>query len=103
VVRILALPNVVIAQGDAFSVADEWQGVVFRGAVRAPEAVGLSARLLTDPGRAVLGLSRSPDPPPTGRDLVNLAGALGMGAEVIEVPTGVLDGSAWLLIMRIGD
>jgi len=102
-VGILALPNVVIAQGDVFSVADEWGGVVFRGAVRPPEATGLAARLLTPGGRAVLGLSRRPEVPPKGRDLVNLAGALGLSAELVQVPGDILDAAAWLLIMRLGD
>lgn len=101
--RIIGLTNVSVAQGDVFSVADEWESVVFRGAVKAPEAVGLAARLLEVGGSAVLGLSRRPEEPTTGRDLVNLAGALGLQGEVAEVPVGVLDAPAWLLIMRLGD
>jgi len=101
--RVLGLTNVNAAQGDVFSVADEWQGVVFRGAVKAPEAVGLSARLLGVGGTAVLGLSRKAEVPPESRDLKNLAEALGLQADVVGVPTEVLDGSAWLLIMHLGD
>lgn len=102
VVRILALPNVIVAQGDIFSVADEWEGIVYRGAVRAPEAVGLTARLIEPGGTAVLGLSSRAEPPGQGRDLVNLAAALGLDATVVAVPDEVLDGRTWLLIMRLG-
>jgi 16S rRNA (guanine527-N7)-methyltransferase len=102
VVRILALPNVVIAQGDIFSVADEWEGIVYRGAVRASEAVGLTARLIEPGGVAVLGLSRRAEFPQQGRDLVSLAEALGLEAEVIAVPEEILDARTWLLIMRLG-
>ena len=101
--RVLGLTNVAAAQGDVFSVADEWNGVVFRGAVKAPEAVGLSARLLEVGGTAVLGLSRKREAPPESRDLKNLAEGLGLQADVVGVPTEVLDGAAWLLIMRLGD
>ena len=101
--RVLGLTNVAVAQGDVFSVADEWQGVVFRGAVKASEAVGLSARLLEVGGRAVLGLSRKPEEPPEGRDLRNLAQALGLKADVVSVPPEVLDVAAWLLIMHLSD
>ena len=101
--RILGLVNIEVAQGDVFSVADEWESVVYRGAVKAPEAVGLSARLLEVGGTAVLGLSRRPEEPSDGRDLVNLANALSLQAEVVEVPSEVLDATAWLLIMRLGD
>ncbi|MCJ7726399.1 MAG: class I SAM-dependent methyltransferase [Acidimicrobiia bacterium] len=101
--RVVGLVNIEVAQGDVFAVADEWQSVVFRGAVKAPEAVGLSARLLEVGGTAVLGLSRRPEQPSEGRDLVNLAEALGLQAEVVEIPAEVLDATAWLLIMRLGD
>ena len=101
--RIVGLVNVDVAQGDVFSVADEWESVVFRGAVKPPEAVGLSARLVEVGGTAVLGLSRRPEPPTDGSDLVNLAGALGLTAEIVEVPAEVLDATAWILIMRLGD
>ena len=100
-VRVLALPNVIIAQGDAFAVADEWAGMVARGALRAPEMVGLSARLLSPGGRAVLGLSRQATPPERTRDLIGVSEALGLEAELVEVPTEILDAPAWLLIMRL--
>jgi 16S rRNA (guanine527-N7)-methyltransferase len=99
--RLLDLDNVVVAQGDAFDVADEWAGITFRGSVRAPEAVGLAARMLDVPGRAVLGLSRKAEPPGRTRDLVGVASAMGLEAEVVGVPAEVLDGPAWMLIMRI--
>ena len=99
-VRVLALSNVVIAQGDAFAVADEWTGIVARGALRAPEMVGLSARLLAPGGCAVLGLSRQATPPERTRDLMGIAEALGLSPELVEVPGEILDGPAWLLIMR---
>jgi 16S rRNA G527 N7-methylase RsmG len=102
-VRLLGLENVLVAQGDAFDVADEWPAITFRGSVRAPEAVGLSARMLDVPGIAVLGLSRRQQPPERTRDLVGVAGALGLTAAVEGVPSKILDGPAWLLIMRFGD
>lgn len=98
--RILALPNVVIAQGDALAVADAWRGLVARGALKAPEFVGLAARLLAPGGTAVLGLSRQATPPDRTRDLIGIASALGLLAELAEVPVTVLDAPAWLLIMR---
>ena len=96
----LALTNTIIAQGDAFAVADEWAGLVARGALRAPEVVGLSARLLAAGGCAVLGLSRQATPPERTRDLIGVAEALGLGAALVNVPADILDGPAWLLIMR---
>lgn len=103
IVRMLALPNIVIAKGDAFAVADEWAGLVFRGGVKAPEAVGLSARLLLPEGRAVLGLSRRPEIPERGNDLIGIAEAMGLSARVTQVPATILDGTAWLLIMQSSD
>jgi 16S rRNA (guanine527-N7)-methyltransferase len=101
-VRILGLENVRVAQGDVFDVADEWSGLVFRGSVKAPEAVGLAGRLLGIPGTAVLGLSRREEPPDRTRDLVGVAAALGLQAEVVGTPPDILDGPAWILIMRLG-
>jgi 16S rRNA (guanine527-N7)-methyltransferase len=103
VVRVLGLANVVIAQGDAFAVADEWSGLVARGALKAQEFVGLSARLLTTEGRSVLGLSRRETPPDRTRDLVGIAAALGLSAAVVGVPSDILDAPAWLLIMQRGE
>lgn len=103
VVRVLGLENVHVFQGDAFDVADEWSGIVYRGSVKAPESVGLSARLLDIPGTAVLGLSRRAERPERSRDLVGVANAMGLNADVVEVPTTILDAPAWLLIMRSGE
>ncbi len=103
IVRMLALPRARVAQGDIFAVADEWDAVVYRGAVKAPEAVGLSSKLLSDTGTAVLGLSRRPEPPAQARDLVGIAEALGLTAEVLAVPAEILESSAWLLIMSRND
>lgn len=103
IVRILGLHNVAVFQGDAFDVADDWAGIVYRGSIKANESVGLSAKLLDIPGTAVLGLSRRPEPPDRTRDLVGVAEALGLGAEVVGVPPTILDGPAWLLIMRAGE
>jgi 16S rRNA (guanine527-N7)-methyltransferase len=100
IVRILALDHVQVAQGDVFDVADQWEGLAFRGSVPPPEAVGLSGRLLAEGGVAVHGLSRQTDPPDRARDLVGIAGAIGMTAEVRPVPTDILDAPSWLLIMR---
>lgn len=99
-VRMLELPNVVIAQGDAFSVADEWGGLAFRGSIPAPEAIGLSNRLLIPGSTAVFGLSRRRERPERADDLISLSAALGLDAEVVSVPDDVLDGPSWLLIMR---
>lgn len=101
-VRVLGLENVRVAQGDVFDVADEWSGLVFRGSVRPQEAVGLSGRLLGVPGTSVLGLSRREEPPDRTRDLVGVAEALGIQAEVVGTPPDILDGPAWILIMRLG-
>lgn len=103
IVRILGIGNVAIAQGDVFAVADEWRGIVYRGAVRAAEAVGLTARLLEPGGTAVLGLSRRSDLPREANDLVNLAAALGLDADILGIPVEILDGAAWLLMMRLGE
>lgn len=100
-VGILGLSNVLIAQGDALAVADEWEGVVARGALRAPEVVGLSARLLCPGGTAVLGLSRRPEPPERTPELLGIARALGLAPELVQVPPEILDAPAWLLIMRL--
>ncbi|MGH9168157.1 MAG: 16S rRNA (guanine(527)-N(7))-methyltransferase RsmG [Acidimicrobiia bacterium] len=98
--RILGLPNTLIEQGDVFSVADEWEAVAFRGAVTPPEAVGLSARLLPVGGTAVVALSRRAEPPARAEELAGMAHMLGLRAEVVEVPQEVLDGHAWILIIR---
>jgi 16S rRNA (guanine527-N7)-methyltransferase len=98
---VLGLANVVIAQGDALAVADEWEGMVVRGALRAPEVVGLAARLLRPGGTAVLGLSRRPQPPERATDLMGIARALGLEPELVQVPSDILDASAWLLMMRL--
>lgn len=103
VVRVLGLHNIAVFQGDVFDVADEFSGVVYRGSVKAPESVGLSAKLLDIPGTAVLGLSRREEPPERTRDLVGVANAMGLDAEVVGVPPTILDGPAWLLIMRAGE
>lgn len=100
VVRMLALDNVVIAQGDVFAVADEWAGITYRGSVRAPEAVALTARLLLPGGTAVLGVSRRSERPTRATELTVLAETLGLEAELRRVPEEVLDGPSWLLIMR---
>lgn len=100
VVRRLGLPNVRVAQGDVFAVADEWQSLVFRGAVPPMEAVGLSARLLDVPGTAVLGLSRQAEYPANSRDLTSMAQALGMQSEVVDAGSILFDAPSWLLIMR---
>lgn len=100
VVGMLGLGNVVIAQGDALAVADVWEGMVIRGALRAPDAVGLAARLLAPEGTAVLGLSRRAEPPARTNELIGVAQALALEVELVEVPTAILDAAAWLLIMR---
>ncbi len=99
-VRVLNLPNVVIAQGDAFAVADEWGGLVFRASIPPPEAIGLANRILEPGSTAVLGLSTREEEPERARDLVSLASALGLEAEIRQVPHELLDGTSWLLIMR---
>ena len=100
VTRMLELSNAATEQADVFSVADEWEALTFRGSVKPAEAVGLSNRLLTLGGTAVLGLSRREEPPDQARDLIGIATAFGMDAEIVPVVPEVLDGPAWLLIMR---
>jgi len=58
--------------------------------------------LLSIPGTAVLGLSRRDDPPDRTRDLIGVAQALGMEAELVGVDPEILESPAWLLIMRLG-
>jgi 16S rRNA (guanine527-N7)-methyltransferase len=99
-VRVLGLENVVISQGDVFDVADEWHGIVGRGAITAPEFVGVASKLLDDIGVGVLGLSRRAERPQRALDLIHIASGLGLEAEVVEVPRSALDATAWLLIMR---
>ncbi|MEE8330674.1 MAG: RsmG family class I SAM-dependent methyltransferase [Acidimicrobiia bacterium] len=99
-IRALGLENAVVAQGDAFDVADEWHAVVARGAVSAPEFVGLSSKLIDDIGVSVLGLSRRAERPERADDLINVAAGLGLDAELVEIPESALDAVAWLLIMR---
>ncbi len=100
VVRILALRRAAVAQADVFAVADEWEGLVFRGSVTGPEAVGLSSKLLAPGGTAVIGLSRRAELPARAKDLAPLATAMGLDTDVVRVPDEILDGPAWLLIMR---
>jgi 16S rRNA (guanine527-N7)-methyltransferase len=98
---VLRLANVVVAQGDALAVADDWEGIVVRGALRAPEVVGLAARLLQPGGTAVLGLSRRAQPPERTAELMGVAEALGLQPELVGVPPEILDAPVWLLIMRL--
>ncbi len=100
IVRILALEHARVAQGDVFDVADEWDALTFRGSVKPAEAVGLSGKMLTNGGTAVHGLSTRADPPDRLRDLIGIAEALGMEAKAVSVPTDILDGHSWLLMMR---
>jgi len=101
VVRILELTNVVIEQADVYSVADDhWHAMTYRGAVSAPEAVGLTSKLLADDGTSVLGLSTRPERPERADELIGIAAALGLDADLRRVPNEVLDGGAWLLMMR---
>ncbi|MDH3538536.1 MAG: class I SAM-dependent methyltransferase [Acidimicrobiia bacterium] len=99
-VRMLNLGNVVIAQGDALSVADEWGGLVFRASIPPPEAIGLANRILEPGAIAVLGLSTREEEPDRAQDLISLASALGLEAEIHQIPRELLDGTSWLLIMR---
>lgn len=99
-VRVLALPRVRVAQGDVFAVADEWSGVVFRGSVTPPEAIGLAGRLLASSGRAGLALSRKPQRPDRMDDLLEMVGMLGLEGEEVAVPVEILDGPSWLLIIK---
>ncbi|MFQ5947533.1 MAG: RsmG family class I SAM-dependent methyltransferase [Acidimicrobiia bacterium] len=100
IVRILALDGVTVVLGDAFSLADEWEGIVFRGSVTAGEAVRLSATMLAEGGTAVLALSRRRSLSEESRSLVGMAVVHGLEAELQEIPHAILDGPAWLLIMR---
>lgn len=99
VVRLLALENVSIAQGEAMAVADSWSGLTFRGSIPSREAIGLSSRLLAPGGTSVVALSRVARPDRAG-DLELLAATFGLSGKVVEIPPEALDGGAWLLIMR---
>ncbi len=98
-VRLLALENVRVEQGDIFAVADQWRALVFRGAVAPVEAVGLCSRLLDERGRAAFALSRR-DRPERVEDLHALAAMFDLTTETVQVPEGVLDGPSWILIIN---
>lgn len=99
-VRMLALPNVRVEQGDVFAVGDEWSGLVFRGSVTPPEAVGLAARLLSATGRAAVALTRKTQRPAHLDELIATVEMFGLVGEEVVVPPEVLDGPAWVLIIK---
>lgn len=99
-VRVLGLDNVIIAQGDVFAVADHWHGMTYRASVTPPEAVGLTSKLLADDGTAVVSVSTRPEEPDRVKDLIVMAEALGLDAELRQVAPDELDHASWMLIMR---
>ncbi|MBT8214258.1 MAG: class I SAM-dependent methyltransferase [Acidimicrobiia bacterium] len=100
VVRILDLPNVIVTRRDVDDVSGQFDGVVFRGSVPAKRTPEVARRLLAPGGTSVVGLSRRSEPPQSADQIINDAGALGLDASLASVPDYVLDGPAWLLVMR---
>lgn len=97
---LLGLPNVEVAGGDVFDVVNRWEALAFRGSITPKEAVGLSSRLLSSRGVAVLALSRLRQRPRRVTELIDLADASALAAELLRVPEEALDHGAWLLIIR---
>ena len=95
-VRILGLENVDVVQFDADSYQDTHRYLTFRASLPLVAAVRTTARLLDADGVAVFAISRTRRPDP---ELVTTAMAAGVLAEIVSIPSSVLDSSAWLLRM----
>ena len=96
-IEALDLPNATVRQADALSLKEEWPAVVMRGALRVGDAVRLAAALLDANGAMVMGLSRRREEPAV---VAGLGARHRIATEVASVPDEILDGPAWLLIMR---
>jgi 16S rRNA (guanine527-N7)-methyltransferase len=97
IVRILGLDNVEILESDIARVHRVFPALTFRASLAPQAAMEQSVRLLDSGGVAVLGLSRSAAP--DARTLEREAAARDLFAEVVAIPSGVLDSPAWLLRM----
>jgi 16S rRNA (guanine527-N7)-methyltransferase len=96
-IELLDLPNAIVRQADVLSLKEEWPAVVMRGALKVGEAVHLAGALLDADGVMVMGLSRRREGPTIA---TGLGTRLHLATEVAAVPDEILDGPAWLLIMR---
>ncbi len=97
-VRILALDNVVVVEGDAGALATAGirpHLMTFRGSLGVPAAARLAVQAVGDGGAGVLGLSRRPESPS-----LPVVDGLDADLEVVRVPEDVLDSPAWLLRIR---
>jgi 16S rRNA (guanine527-N7)-methyltransferase len=95
VTRILGLENTQVLESDVERVDRRFPGMTFRASLPPPTAMAAARRLLEVGGRAVLGLSRSLAPDEAALQVE--ADAAGLLAQVVAVPTRILDSPAWLL------
>ena len=100
VARILDLGNIIVMKRDIQDVSGQFDGVVFRGSIRAADTPAVAHRLLGIEGTAVVGLSHRREPPATAGPILSAAEGLGLDAALVAVPDSVLDGPGWLLKMR---
>jgi len=89
--RILELANVEVLHADAAEAATRAEVATFRASLPPAEALRLGRRLVSAGGMVVVAASRTRAPSRLDCE----------GAEVIEVPNGVLDSTSWLLRMRL--
>ena len=87
VIRILQLENCQAVQGEIEDLQGPLETIVARASLPPDTMLGTAQRLLSRPGRAVMGGSwtKRPEYP---------------GWETVEIPEDVLDQTVWLLIMR---
>jgi len=90
-VRTLGVDNVEVRLGDAFSEGREWDAAVFRAVFPWEKALEAAGHLVDELGSAAVGLR--------GDDVSVSASWPGRRVRRIDVPTGVLDAPASLLIM----
>jgi len=95
--RVLDLENVIVRQADIRTVTGVWDAVVFRASLPPKDALDVALPLLSENGCAVVGLSRSAEPP------VFPSGPEGGKVDLLEIEAGVLDSPAWLLRMTPTD
>jgi 16S rRNA (guanine527-N7)-methyltransferase len=96
-IKALEIPNVTVRQADVLSLREEWPAVVMRGVLRVGEVGRLATALMAVGGAMVMGLSRRSEEPNLETSLDALPH---VAAEISSVPDEILDGPAWLLIMR---
>jgi 16S rRNA (guanine527-N7)-methyltransferase len=90
-VRMLELENVEVLNADVGEVVTRSDVATFRAALPPAEAFRVGSRLVSPGGMVVVAASRTRAPSRPFPD----------GADLIEVPDGVLDSPSWLLRMRV--